>query len=145
MGICGSNHDGIYKDQYLKQFKTQFEALTLSSSDVHQLLRFFRRIDVDGSNTINIVELWTHLELEGSKFTDRIFSIFDEDNSGQIDFREFVLSVWNYCTLSKATLALFAFDLYDNDSNGELSPEEVERMLHDIYGNQAGVNPQAKL
>lgn len=26
-------------------------------------------------------------------------SIFDEDNSGAVDFREFVLSTWNCCTM----------------------------------------------
>ena len=31
---------------------------------------------------------------------------------------------------------MFAFDLYDKDSSGELSPSEVERMLQDIYGKQ---------
>jgi Ca2+-binding EF-hand superfamily protein len=31
---------------------------------------------------------------------------------------------------------MFAFDLYDNDSSGELSASEVARMLQDIYGKK---------
>ena len=54
--------------------------------------------------------------LQPSKFTKRVFSIMDEDGSGEIDFREFVIALWNYCTLGKAALILFAFDLYDNDN-----------------------------
>lgn len=30
---------------------------------------------------------------------------------------------------------MFAFDLYDKDSSGELSASEVVRMLKDIYGS----------
>lgn len=86
-----------------------------------------------------------HLEMGATVFRDRVFSIFDEDSSGQIDFREFVLSLWNYCTLSKATLDLFAFDLYDTDNNGELSSDEVKEMLHDIYGNEVATHPAAKV
>ena len=45
------------------------------------------------------------LDVERTRFTKRIFSIFDDDKSGQIDFREFVLSIWNYCTLGKSSLS----------------------------------------
>lgn len=54
--------------------------------------------------TIHIVELLTFFDLERTKFTERVFGIFDEDGSGCIDFREFVVSLWNYCTLTNATL-----------------------------------------
>lgn len=39
---------------------------------------------------------------------------------------------------------MFAFDLYDRDSSGFLSIEEVERMLKDIYGKAFNTNPYAK-
>lgn len=35
--------------------------------------------------------------------------------------REFVLANWSYCTLLWASLVLFAFDLYDKDTSGQLS------------------------
>lgn len=63
-------------------------------------------------------------------------SIFDEDGSGSIDFREFVMSLWNYCTLSKAALVMFAFDLYDNDNSGEIDLSEVELLLKEVYGQE---------
>lgn len=39
---------------------------------------------------------------------------------------------------------LFAFDLYDSDSSGQLSPDEVQRMLKDIYGSDHKTNFRAK-
>lgn len=58
--------------------------------------------------------------------------IFDEDGSGSVDFREFVMSLWNYCTLSKAALIMFAFDLYDNNNSGEIDIDEVELLLKEV-------------
>ena len=65
------------------------------------------------------------------------------DNSGLIDFREFVISSWNYCTLGSTTLAQFAFDLYDRDNSGQIDAEEVDLMLRDIYGSRYKKNLHA--
>ena len=102
------------------------------------------QIDSDRSGNLDIEEMFRFLELETSKFTKRIFSIFDEDNSGEIDFREFVISLWSYCTLGKPALIMFAFDLYDNDGSGEIDLREVEGMLKEIYGRQFDTNPHAR-
>lgn len=142
MGCSCSN---VYK-QYpeLVQWRVQFESLRLSSGEVRKLYHIFKSMDVDGSGTIELIELLAHIDVERTNFTERVFSIFDEDRSGQVDFREFVLSLWNYCTLTKATLDLFAFDLYDQDSSGELGGDEVEQMLKDIYGKESKTNHNAK-
>eukprot|EP00981_Chlorochromonas_danica_P004690 scaffold931_cov200-Ochromonas_danica.AAC.18 len=144
MGQCSAAGKAIYEDASIAPLKAQFEALCLRPGDVQRFLKTFHVIDVDGSGSIGLSELLNHLDLERNRFTKRIFSIFDEDKSGQIDFREFVLSFWNYCTLSQATLALFAFDLYDTDATGNLSPKEIDGLLHDLYGNEASTNQQAK-
>jgi hypothetical protein len=39
---------------------------------------------------------------------------------------------------------LFAFDLYDADSSGVLSPKEIDGMLKDIYGKASKTNFHAK-
>ena len=59
---------------------------------------------MDGSGSIEVKEMLVHFDIERTKFTRRVFGIFDDDNSGSIDFHEFVLALWNYCTLGKATL-----------------------------------------
>eukprot|EP01039_Chlorochromonas_danica_P008556 gene8556-9429_t len=141
MGVCHSDVD----EQLLNKFQPLFDALQLRRSEVRRLYRLFAKVDVDHSGSISLRELMNHLEMGATVFRDRVFSIFDEDSSGQIDFREFVLSLWNYCTLSKATLDLFAFDLYDTDNNGELSSDEVKEMLHDLYGNEVATHPAAKV
>ena len=85
-----------------------------------------------------------HMRLEKTKFTKRVFTIMDQDGSGEIDFKEFCIATWNYCTLSKAALILFAFDLYDNDSSGAIDVDEIELMLKEVYGKSAKTSSQAK-
>ncbi|CAM9381646.1 unnamed protein product, partial [Laminaria digitata] len=104
----------------------------------------FLQVDEDGSGEISLWELFEALEMKQSKFTKRIFRIFDEDGSGSIDFREFVMSLWNYCTLSKAALIMFAFDLYDNDNSGEIDIGEVELLLKEVYGREFHTSSQAQ-
>eukprot|EP01034_Spumella_vulgaris_P028841 gene28841-35778_t len=41
-------------------------------------------------------------------------------------------------------LNLFAFDLYDKNSDGTLGVEEIEAMIKDIYGKKAATNTHAK-
>ncbi len=105
MGSC-SSHD-VYDLENVKKDRRQFEALQLSSKEVGKLYKIFRKVDVDGSGSIGLAELLAHIDVERTTFSERVFSIFDEDGSGEIDFREFVLSLWNYCTLSRATLGSF--------------------------------------
>lgn len=40
---------------------------------------------------------------------------------------------------------MFTFDLYDWEQNGELSTDEAQQMLEDYFGDQANINPQAKM
>ncbi len=62
------------------------------------------------------VNIFPIKDFERSKFTVRAFSLFDSDGSGELDFREFVISIWNYCSIDKTGLIEFAFALYDMDS-----------------------------
>jgi len=56
-----------------------------------------------------MAELLAFLDLEKTRFTKRIFSLFDEDGSGLVDFREFVMSLWNYCTLTKVSTRILEY------------------------------------
>jgi Ca2+-binding EF-hand superfamily protein len=70
--------------------------------------------------------------------TERCFRYFDVTGRGSVDFLEFVISVWNICTFKIDSLSNFAFDMYDTDSDGELSLPEIERMVNDLFGVGGG-------
>jgi len=121
----------------LTKHKPDFDRLLLSEDDLSRLFEVYCKIDQDLSGEIATWELLEHLRLERTKFTKRIFRMFDEDGSGQIDFREFVVSLWNYCTLGKPALIMFAFDLYDRDGSGAIDFGEVEMMLKEVGWSEA--------
>lgn len=83
------------------------------------------------------------LDIDRTPFNQRIFAIMDRDLSGHIDFFEFAVAMWNYCTLGEESLALFAFDIYDKDCNGIIEGSEVETMLSDLYGFAYPLNVKA--
>ena len=70
-------------------------------------------------------EFFDFFKLPRNAFAKRAFAIFDSDGSGELDFREFAISLWNYCTSDKIALHSFAFDLYDVDSGGTVSADEI--------------------
>eukprot|EP00752_Nemacystus_decipiens_P017937 g16080.t1 len=129
---------------WARKYRHDFEALQLSEEQVRLMWDEYCKIDEDKSGEISLWELFEALDMKQSKFTKRIFRIFDEDGSGSVDFREFVMSLWNYCTLSKAALIMFAFDLYDNDNSGEIDLAEVELLLREVYGREFPSNTQAQ-
>jgi Ca2+-binding EF-hand superfamily protein len=80
------------------------------------------------------MEFFDWLNLDRTAFAEKAFSVMDEDNSGDIDFKEFVCCVWNYCSFGKSALVIFAFDLYDLDKSGCIGREEMENIVYEIYG-----------
>ena len=103
---CGysQNFINLYNTLQYQEWNKTFHALQISKAEVYRLHRTFGKVDLDNSGTIDVVELLTVIDVDRTPFSERVFSIFDEDKSGKIDFYEFVLSLWNYCTLSRVTL-----------------------------------------
>ncbi|KAI1937903.1 Calcium-binding protein NCS-1 [Ophidiomyces ophidiicola] len=68
-----------------------------------------------------------------SSFANYVFRVFDSDNSGMIDFKEFI------CALSITSRGRmedkldWAFQLYDIDGDGKISYEEMLAIVEAIY------------
>ena len=64
---------------------------------------------MNGTNTVNIAKILIHLKLEKTFFTKRILSLLDADCSGDLDFGEFLVGVWNYCSIDNKYLGMNSF------------------------------------
>ena len=60
---------------------------------------------------------------------DKIFKLVDVDNSGEIDFSEFVTATVNRNELLQDEKLRQAFALYDKDGGGTISADEIKEVL----------------
>ena len=102
-----SEVEKIYTHPKYYQWRKTFESLRMTRNEITLIHRIFHEADLDQTGENDIVGLLTVMDVERTPFAERVFSLFDENQSGHIDFIEFILSLWNYCTLSKYTLGMF--------------------------------------
>lgn len=129
--------DEYYLKFNLMSYQRPFNAVGIRDNDIVQLHWVFREIDEDDSKTLSIKEFFTYFALQFiSPMGKRVFSLFDADNSGDLDFGEFAICCWNYCSLTDIRLLKFTFDLYDMDDNKVMDVIELEFMMKEAYGSK---------
>merc|ERR1711871_546591 len=64
---------------------------------------------------------------------DRLFSIFDSDGNGVVDFSELASGLSVLCGGSRDEKALAAFQLYDYNGDGFISLDEMTRYLTSVF------------
>ena len=80
-------------------------------------------------------------EGNGDIFTNHIFRIFDKDNNGFLDFKEFLMAIDVTSCKTKEDKMIWAFRLYDIDGNGTIDVEEMTsiiEILDDLDGRKEG-------
>lgn len=65
------------------------------------------------------------VQVDPSPQCEGLFQLFDVDRSGQIDVREFMISLTNFAGASKDDKLKFAFMIFDEDGNGVITKQEV--------------------
>jgi len=139
MGNClGPKRQFVVNDNITGQglaAKEIFDLLQFSKKELDELYGHFCKVDADGGGTIMNLELYFHILKDRSLFLDTVFSCFDDDRSGQLDFLEFVVSLWSLNTLSPQSIGGYAFLMCDADGSGDLSLHEITHMFEILYPN----------
>lgn len=109
-GLCTKLWNAAWNNKYsknpykyfheIRQFKPTFDKLHLTDLEIGKFYLLFLAIDTDGSMSVDISEVFLHLRIEKTYFNKRVFGLLDVDNSGALNFEEFVVGIWNYCTLT---------------------------------------------
>ncbi|VEL11150.1 unnamed protein product [Protopolystoma xenopodis] len=84
------------------------------------------------------------------EFCTHVFRTFDKDNSGKIDFKEFLLAI-NITSGGKPEEKLeWAYQMYDIDGNGTIERSEMVEIIRAIYsmlgadGSSVDLSPEAR-
>lgn len=107
--------------------------LGLSQERSMEVFEAFIDIDADNGGEISIDEFHAWLSFDVTKFSERVFRILDMDGSGFLDFKEFAIGIWNYCTYDAALVTKLAFDIFDVDKSGSLEMAECDALLRMVY------------
>ncbi|MCQ2816332.1 MAG: protein kinase [archaeon] len=101
---------------------------------VKELTAIFKSMDESGEGLLSIQELKNGYHkffkdnLTDEEF-DQIMEMIDQDKSGQISIEEFLRATVDHSTLVSENNLKYAFDSFDRDHSGYLSPDEVREVL----------------
>ena len=98
----------------------------------------FCAMDTDAGGTVDIEECFAYLGGVRTRFTERIWhqepKLNDEGEYQEgLDFKEFAIVCWNYCTLPAEGLARTIFEIFDVEKNDVLERADIETMYRFMY------------
>lgn len=116
----------------------------LNKQERDRLAKVFKAFDKNGDGKLSMEEVKTgYLENYGTVMSDEeveaMFKRVDMDNSGFIDYSEFVVAAMNENTLMSNEKLQAAFKMFDKDGSGQISADEIREVLS--FG---GTNPLSK-
>ena len=90
---------------------------------------------------INKITFAKYYELPGL-INERLFQLFDRDNNGYLDGKEFINGMIILFTESFSTLTKFIFSFYDFDQDGLITREDVRIVLSHVPLQTKNYNPK---
>ncbi len=58
----------------------------------------------DPSKSMNINDIFALFDIEKTSFNLKLWSLFDVNQTGKLNFYEFVITLWNYCTIDESMI-----------------------------------------
>ncbi|KAI8423439.1 hypothetical protein MSG28_012572 [Choristoneura fumiferana] len=95
---------------------------------VDQLEQLFRQT-VGDQKEITREQFEKILVSKNPFFTERVFQIFDEDDSGAISLQEFIAAVHRFAGHSAEDKIRFLFKVYDQDGDGLIQHRELQHVM----------------
>ncbi|XP_041497914.1 lysophosphatidylcholine acyltransferase 2B-like [Microtus oregoni] len=120
----------------LVEFTTISRKLKLDWDNIHKHLDKYAEIAVaSNGGRIGIEEFSNYLKLPISEPLHQLFSLFDRNHDGTIDFREYVIGLTVLCNPANTEKILkMSFKLFDLDEDGYITEQELTTILRAAFG-----------
>ena len=124
----------------------------MQMSQVHEAIKLFNKIDINGDGQISKEELYNglknFLELSGKELKNQVNIIFnniDTNHNGFIEYEEFIRAAVDQNYFLSTNYLRFAFDYFDRDKNGSISFDEIEEIFFVNDKNKKDSKARAQL
>ncbi|KAJ9181257.1 hypothetical protein P3X46_009405 [Hevea brasiliensis] len=115
----------------IKRIAIRVIAESLSEEEIAGLKEMFKMIDADNSGQITLEELKKGLERVGANLKDSeiigLMQAADIDNSGTIDYGEFIAAMLHLNKIDKKDHLFSAFSYFDKDGSGYITQDELQQ------------------
>ncbi|ESQ52569.1 hypothetical protein EUTSA_v10017647mg [Eutrema salsugineum] len=115
----------------LKKIAIKVIAESLSEEEIAGLKEMFKMIDTDNSGHITLEELKKGLDRVGANVKDSeilgLLQAADIDNSGTIDYGEFIAAMVHLNKIEKEDHLFTAFSYFDKDGSGYITRDELQQ------------------
>lgn len=139
MGSCVAKPSVVYAIKpSLEAYKPQFLAMGITQSKLTIFHQHFKTIDKVNRDFVTTSQMAEYFGFQKNEFIRKAFNVLAVPKGkvmDTLDFRDFVITLWNYCTLVD-DFGLFVFAVYDFDGNKELDHEEAVELMKDLYGKE---------
>jgi len=124
-------------DEVEEKMLNEFLKLGFEKEEIDDLYTTFVGMDADESHQISRDEFLRGMSVEPTPFMRKVFSIMDMDNSGELNFLEFVCSIWNILCNDTRTIGSFIYLIIPKTEieiqRGRLKTANVIEMIRGIH------------
>lgn len=130
MGEKMKQFKSVTKNTKLQQAALTAISVQASPNDIKHLKDLFKSLDVNGDGSLSLEELRTALGgQEGGESLYNMLKAADTDNSGEIDYTEFIAATIDTNIFLRDDYLKSAFQMFDKDGSGKIDNEEVVALL----------------
>lgn len=117
------------------QLEDMAASTNFSVEEIQRLYKRFAKLD-KGTGTIEKESFLALPQIANNPLASRLLAVFDNDGSGDIDFKEFISGLSAFSSKRNREDKLkFAFKVYDIDRDGFISNGELFLVLKMMVGN----------
>jgi len=126
------NFKNFHATQRFKKLALTAIATQLNEKEIKTLKETFLALDKNGDGTLSLEEIKIGCKKNNIALPqnfDSVFSSIDSDNSGVIDYTEFIAATMENSFQYREDLCWSAFRVFDIDGDGKITVQELQKAL----------------